>query len=165
MLMRLLRSHLRPYRNALLLIVALQTVQTSAALTLPTITARIIDNGVLARPKPDIGFIHTWGALMVLVALVQIVFAVGSHVLRRQGRDELRARPAQEPLPPGDRLLGPRSRHLRCAVADHAHHERRAAGADARRDGVHDGDRGADHDGRRRDHGRCARTSGCRSCW
>src|SRR5580765_6455658 len=78
MLMRLLRSHLRPYRKTLLLIVALQTVQTTAALTLPTITARIIDDGVLAQPKPDIGFIHTWGALMVVVAFVQVIFAVGA---------------------------------------------------------------------------------------
>jgi ATP-binding cassette subfamily B protein len=96
MLMRLLRSHLRPYRRSLLAIVALQTVQTSAALTLPTITARIIDNGVLARPggvlKPNIGYIHTWGAVMVLVALVQIAFAIaamwfGAKVAMSFGRD------------------------------------------------------------------------------
>ena len=64
MLMRLLRSHLRPYRKSLLIIIGLQIVQTSAALTLPTITARIIDNGVLAHHgrvlKPNIGYIHTW---------------------------------------------------------------------------------------------------------
>jgi len=96
MLMRLLRSHLRPYRNTLLLIVALQTVQTSAAVTLPTITARIIDDGVLARRggviHSDIGFIHTWGALMVLVSFIQIVFAVaamyyGAKVAMSFGRD------------------------------------------------------------------------------
>jgi ATP-binding cassette subfamily B multidrug efflux pump len=81
-LMRLLRSHLRPYRKQLLIIVALQTVQTSAALTLPTITARIIDNGVLAHHgrvlDPNIGYIHAWGAVMVLVSFVQIAFAVGA---------------------------------------------------------------------------------------
>src|SRR6476620_11291302 len=92
MLMRLLRSHLRPYRKTLLLIVALQTVQTTAALTLPTITARIIDDGVLAQPKPDIGFIHTWGGLMVVVAFVQVIFAVaamyyGAQVAMSFGRD------------------------------------------------------------------------------
>jgi len=43
MLMRLLRSHLRPYRKVLLWIVVLQAVQTSAALTLPTVNARVID--------------------------------------------------------------------------------------------------------------------------
>ena len=92
MLMRLLRSHLRPYGKTLLLIVALQTVQTTAALTLPTVTARIIDDGVLAQPKPDIGFIHTWGGLMVVVAFVQVVFAVaamyyGAKVAMSFGRD------------------------------------------------------------------------------
>ncbi|MDQ1481159.1 MAG: ATP-binding cassette, subfamily multidrug efflux pump [Actinomycetota bacterium] len=92
MLMRLLRSHLRPYAKSLLAIVALQTVQTSAALTLPTITARIIDNGVLAQPKANVGYIHTWGAVMVLVSLVQIAFAVaamyfGAKVAMSFGRD------------------------------------------------------------------------------
>ena len=56
------------------------------------------------------------------------------RVLRRQGRDGLRPRPAGQPLPPGHRLLRPRGRRVRRAVADHPHHQRRAAGADARRD-------------------------------
>ncbi|MDQ1380332.1 MAG: ATP-binding cassette, subfamily multidrug efflux pump, partial [Actinomycetota bacterium] len=72
MLMRLLKSHLRPYRRALLLIVVLQTVQTSAALTLPTINARIIDNGVL---KGNTHYIYTWGAIMLFFALVQVAFS------------------------------------------------------------------------------------------
>ena len=89
MLIRLLRSHLGPYRNTLLLIVVLQTVQTSAALTLPTITARIIDNGVIPG---NVGFIWTWGGFMVGVALIQIVFAVaavyyGGKVAMSFGRD------------------------------------------------------------------------------
>ena len=96
MLMRLLRSHLRPYRKSLLIIIALQTVQTTAALTLPTITARIIDDGVLAHPNgvldPDIGFFHAWGAVMVVVSLVQITFAIaamyyGAKVAMSFGRD------------------------------------------------------------------------------
>ena len=44
----LLKSHLLgPYRNVLLLVVVLQTIQTFAALTLPTLNANLIDNGVL----------------------------------------------------------------------------------------------------------------------
>src|SRR5437868_2392486 len=87
--MRLLRSHLGPYRNTLLLIVVLQTVQTSAALTRPTITARIIDNGVIPG---NVRYIWTWGALMVGVALNQIVFAIaavyyGGKVAMSFGRD------------------------------------------------------------------------------
>ena len=48
MLTKLLRTHLRPYRRLIVLIVVLQTVQTAAALTLPGLNADIIDNGVLA---------------------------------------------------------------------------------------------------------------------
>ncbi len=89
MLRRLLRSHLGPYKHLLLLIVGLQTVQTTAALTLPTINARIIDKGVLAHNQ---GYIYTWGAVMVFFALVQIVFSVaavffGGKVAMSFGRD------------------------------------------------------------------------------
>ena len=89
MLIRLLRSHLGPYRRTLLLIVALQTVQTSAALTLPTINARIIDKGVIPG---NIHYIYTWGAAMVFFAFVQIVFSVaavyyGAKVAMGFGRD------------------------------------------------------------------------------
>ena len=89
MLIRLLRSHLAPYRNTLLLIVGLQTVQTAAALTLPTINARIIDNGVLTG---DVKYIWTWGGVMLIVALIQFAFAVaavfyGGRVAMSFGRD------------------------------------------------------------------------------
>jgi ATP-binding cassette subfamily B multidrug efflux pump len=88
-LIRLLRSHLGPYRHVLLLVVVLQTVQASAALTLPTITARIIDDGVV---RGDVGYIYRWGAVMVAVALVQIVFTIaavyfGGKVAMSFGRD------------------------------------------------------------------------------
>jgi ATP-binding cassette subfamily B protein len=88
-LIRLLRSHLRPYRNTLLLIVVLQTVQTSAALALPAINARIIDDGVLPG---DVGFIYRFGGLMLAFALIQFVFAVaamyyGGQVAMSFGRD------------------------------------------------------------------------------
>jgi ATP-binding cassette subfamily B protein len=88
-LTRLLRSHLAPYRRTLWLLVVVQTVQTSAALTLPTINARIIDKGVLPG---DVGYIYTWGAVMVFFALVQIVFAIaamylGGKIAMSFGRD------------------------------------------------------------------------------
>jgi ATP-binding cassette, subfamily B, multidrug efflux pump len=88
-LTRLLRSHLGQYRHVLLLIVVLQTVQTSAALTLPTINANIIDKGVLLRNE---GYIYTWGAVMVVFALIQVVFSVaavyfGGKVAMSFGRD------------------------------------------------------------------------------
>ncbi len=89
MLSRLLRSHLQPYRRLLIAVVALQTVQTSAALTLPTLNARIIDNGVL---KGDVAYIRSTGAVMVGFTLIQIVFSVaavyfGGKVAMGFGRD------------------------------------------------------------------------------
>jgi ATP-binding cassette subfamily B protein len=72
-----------------MLIVALQTVQTTAALTLPTINARIIDKGLL---RGDQGYIYSWGAVMLFFALVQILFTVaavyfGGKVAMSFGRD------------------------------------------------------------------------------
>jgi len=74
-LIRLLRAHLRPYKKILLAVVVLQTVQTSAALTLPTLNARIIDKGVLPG---DVGFIKSEGAVMLGFALIQVVFSVAA---------------------------------------------------------------------------------------
>jgi ATP-binding cassette subfamily B protein len=71
----LLRSHLGPYKNLLVLIVVLQTVQTSAALTLPTLNARIIDNGVLPG---NTGYIYAWGSVMLVFAFVQVAFSIGA---------------------------------------------------------------------------------------
>ena len=89
MLIRLLRAHLRPYRNILIVVVVLQTVQTSAALTLPTLNARIIDKGVLPG---NVGFIKSEGAVMLGFALIQVVFSVaavyyGGKVAMSFGRD------------------------------------------------------------------------------
>ncbi len=89
MLKKLLGSHLRPYRKVLWILLILQTVQTSAALTLPTLNARIIDKGVLGR---NVGYIWTWGAIMVAFALIQVVFSIGAvyyggQVAMKFGRD------------------------------------------------------------------------------
>jgi ATP-binding cassette subfamily B protein len=88
-LLRLLRKQLAPYRNLLLLILTLQVVQTTAALTLPTLNARIIDHGVITG---NVGYIHRMGALMLGFALIQILFAVaavyvGAKVAMGFGRD------------------------------------------------------------------------------
>ncbi len=89
MLTRVLREHLAPSKRLIVLILIWQTVQTTAALSLPTINARIIDNGVLLG---NVGYIWTWGAIMLAVAIVQVVFAVlagyhGGMVAMRFGRD------------------------------------------------------------------------------
>ena len=71
-LWQLLRSHLGPYRNLLILVVFLQAVQTGATLTLPTINANLINNGVLTG---DTAYIWRQGAIMLFFSFVQIVFA------------------------------------------------------------------------------------------
>jgi ATP-binding cassette subfamily B protein len=59
----------------LVALVVLQTVATVAGLSLPTINARVIDNGIL---RGDEGYIWTWGGVMLVFALVQGLFATGS---------------------------------------------------------------------------------------
>jgi ATP-binding cassette subfamily B multidrug efflux pump len=88
-LIGLLRSHLRPYKRLIAVIVALQAVQTSAALFLPRLNADIIDKGVLTG---DQGYIRTLGAVMILATLVQGGFAAaavyyGARVAMGFGRD------------------------------------------------------------------------------
>ncbi|MFF9064896.1 ABC transporter ATP-binding protein [Streptomyces sp. NPDC014891] len=75
MLIRLLRTHLGPYRKPITLLVLLQFLQTCASLYLPTLNADIIDNGVVTG---DTGYILRFGALMVGVSVVQVVCNIGA---------------------------------------------------------------------------------------
>jgi ATP-binding cassette subfamily B protein len=75
MLIRLLRTYLRPYRRPILAVVVLQLVQTLATLYLPTLNADIIDKGVITG---DTGYIMRTGGIMLAVSLVQIVCAIGA---------------------------------------------------------------------------------------
>ncbi|MFG3040474.1 ABC transporter ATP-binding protein [Streptomyces sp. NPDC048330] len=75
MLIRLLRTHLRPYRKPIALLVLLQFLQTCASLYLPTLNADIIDNGVVTG---DTGYILRFGALMIGVSVVQVVCNIGA---------------------------------------------------------------------------------------
>ncbi|MFD3730000.1 ABC transporter ATP-binding protein [Streptomyces sp. NPDC058632] len=89
MLIRLLRTHLRPYKRPIVLLVLLQFLQTCATLYLPTLNAGIIDDGVV---KGDTGYILSYGALMIGISLAQVVcnvFAVyyGARTAAALGRD------------------------------------------------------------------------------
>lgn len=75
MLIRLLRTRLRPYKRSIALLVLLQFLQTCASLYLPTLNADIIDDGVV---KGDTGYILGFGALMIGISLVQVVCNVGA---------------------------------------------------------------------------------------
>ncbi|MFD7991949.1 ABC transporter ATP-binding protein [Streptomyces mexicanus] len=75
MLIRLLRTCLRPYRKPLAALVLLQLLQTCATLYLPTLNAHIIDNGVV---KGDTGYILTFGGVMIAISLAQVVCNIGA---------------------------------------------------------------------------------------
>ena len=75
MLLRLLRLYLRPYRNAIIIVVALQFLQSLANLYLPTLNAEIIDNGVVTGNS---GYILRTGGVMLGVTLVQVICAIGA---------------------------------------------------------------------------------------
>ncbi|MEV6388136.1 ABC transporter ATP-binding protein [Nocardia xishanensis] len=89
MLIRLLRTHLSPYRAQLAGVVALQLVSVIAMLYLPSLNADLIDGGVT---KGDIGYIWSTGLWMLAVTGVQIVASAFSVYLGAQaamgaGRD------------------------------------------------------------------------------
>jgi ATP-binding cassette, subfamily B, multidrug efflux pump len=93
MLFKLLRSHLRPYRRELLLVVVFQACQAVATLFLPSLNADIIDNGVVKR---NTGYIWSHGSVMLAVTLVQVGFAIaavyyGSRAAMGFGRDVRRS--------------------------------------------------------------------------
>ncbi|MFE8012433.1 ABC transporter ATP-binding protein [Streptomyces antibioticus] len=75
MLIRLLRTYLRPYRKPIALLVLLQFLQTCASLYLPTLNAHIIDEGVV---EGDTGYILSFGGLMIAISLAQVVCNIGA---------------------------------------------------------------------------------------
>jgi len=66
MLIRLLRTYLRPYLREVSIVVVLVTIQSIANLYLPNLNADIINNGVA---KGDIPYIWRTGALMLAVTV------------------------------------------------------------------------------------------------
>ena len=89
MLIRLLRTYLRPYAGPLLAVVALQLVSTMANLYLPSLNADIIDKGVA---KGDTGYILSTGGWMLVVTIAQIACSVaavyfGARAAMAFGRD------------------------------------------------------------------------------
>ncbi|UYM04400.1 ABC transporter ATP-binding protein [Solicola gregarius] len=89
MLLSLLRTHLRPYRSAITVIVVLQFVQTLANLYLPGLNADIIDNGIV---KGDTDYILEVGGMMLGVTVLQVVCTIvavyfGARTAMALGRD------------------------------------------------------------------------------
>ncbi len=70
--------YLRPYMPAVYAVILLQIVQTITALSLPTLNAEIIDQGVV---RGDIPFIWRTGGLMLAISAVQVGCAIGAAYL------------------------------------------------------------------------------------
>ena len=75
MLLKLLVSHLRPYRGWLIGVLLLQGVQAIANLLLPTLNADIIDKGIV---RGDESYIWSTGGLMLGITVVQVLFAIAA---------------------------------------------------------------------------------------
>ncbi|HEU4615144.1 MAG TPA: ABC transporter permease, partial [Kofleriaceae bacterium] len=89
MLLRLLRTYLRPYKKHLAIIVVLQLAATLASLYLPSMNGDIIDRGVAVG---DTTYILTHGGLMLAIAAMQIAGSIaavwfGARVAMGYGRD------------------------------------------------------------------------------
>jgi ATP-binding cassette subfamily B protein len=75
MLIRLLRTHLSPYKPWLVAVVVLQFFGTLAALYLPSLNADIIDHGIA---QGDTQYVVRTGGWMLIVTLVQVVTVVAA---------------------------------------------------------------------------------------
>ncbi|MEO8282324.1 MAG: ABC transporter ATP-binding protein [Pseudarthrobacter sp.] len=89
MLLTLIRRYSKPYTPYIVAVIFFQLASTIAALYLPSLNAQIIDEGV---SRGDTDFIWRTGAVMLLVALVQVGAAIagvyfGSKTAMAVGRD------------------------------------------------------------------------------
>ena len=93
MLKTLLSTVLAKYKKLIWIVVVFQAFQSVAGLYLPTLNADIINEGVV---KHDIGYIWTYGGIMLIVTFLQVIFSVssvyvGSKLAMGFGRDVRRS--------------------------------------------------------------------------
>ena len=89
MLISLLRRYLAPYKVFLGLVVLFQLIGTLANLYLPSLNAKIIDDGVA---KADIDYIWRTGGVMLVISLLQVLCTItavyfGARTAMAYGRD------------------------------------------------------------------------------
>ena len=163
MLLRLVREHLSPTRPGCWPSSACSSSARSRRSTCPASTPT---SSTTASPRATPATSCAPAASMLGVTLRADRLLDRRGLLRRArtamgfGRD-LRGRD----LPPGRAVLPARGAAVRRAVADHPQHQRRAAGADARADDLHDAGRARRSCASAASSWRCARTSGCPGCW
>jgi ATP-binding cassette subfamily B protein len=88
-LISLLRRYLKPYKGSLALVVLLQLIGTLANLYLPSLNAKIIDDGVT---QGDLDYIWRTGGIMLVISFVGVVTTVtavyfGARTAMAYGRD------------------------------------------------------------------------------
>ena len=93
MLKTLLSTVLAKYKKLIWMVIIFQAFQSLAGLYLPTLNADIINEGVV---KHDIGYIWTYGGIMLIVTFLQVIFSVssvyiGSKLAMGFGRDVRRS--------------------------------------------------------------------------
>lgn len=74
-LVRILFTRSAPYTPYVLAVLILQALSTAATLYLPSLNAKIIDEGV---SNGDIDYIWRTGGIMLVVAFVQVITAIGA---------------------------------------------------------------------------------------
>jgi len=89
MLIRILRRYLKPYKREIAIVIVLQLVGTLASLSLPSLNADIIDNGIL---RGDTAYIMRLGGWMLAVSLIQAIATIaavyfGARTAMAFGRD------------------------------------------------------------------------------
>ncbi len=88
MLASLLLQRLAPYKSHVLAIVLLQLVQTGATLLLPTLNAKIVDDGLVAGNSEVILRLGAWMLVLTVVQVLAAVLAgyLGAIVAMKIGR-------------------------------------------------------------------------------
>ena len=75
MLIKLMRSHLLPYKKLLVMVFAMQLIAVTCTMILPTINEKLIDNGIL---KANTSYIWKLGGIMLVISLIQGIFGVAA---------------------------------------------------------------------------------------
>ncbi|MGD8216381.1 ABC transporter ATP-binding protein [Aestuariimicrobium sp. Y1814] len=74
-LIRVVNHHIKPFAGLIAAVIVLQVIATAASLALPTLNARIIDQGVLEQ---DTALVWRNGIIMLAVSAVQAVSQIGA---------------------------------------------------------------------------------------
>ena len=96
-LVRILITRSAPYTPYFIAVLVLQALSTAATLYLPSLNAKIIDEGV---SQGDVDFIWRTGGIMLAVAFAQVINRHRRGMVRQPHRHGRRPRSTRRGLPP-----------------------------------------------------------------